>query len=258
MNLFQFNESEILAFVLMAMRIGAFWTSWPVFSGGSVPNVIKVLTILAITLCLFPVISHSHLKLDLVSTSVIFLSIKEVLMGLCLGFMCRLFYFALTMAGNLVATSVGFAQGSMFNPALGTQTTTIETFYTILGTLFFLMIQGHHVLISALVESFDIVPLGMITIKHQIFLSSGHTLLKFFEIAFQLAAPIVATLFFLNFGMGVLGRAVPQLNVLVTSFPVNILAGLLVMIICIPLFVEQMGGIAEDTTKALFEFLKGF
>lgn len=257
MNLFQLNESDILAFVLVILRIGSFWVSWPVFSGSTVPNPIKILTVLAVSICLFPVLPRSHIHLNF-DSPLIYLSIKEVMMGVCMGYLCRLFYFALGMAGQMVGTTIGFAQGSMYNPALGTQSTSIEQFYTILGTLFFLIINGHHYLLGALAQSFELVPIGTVQLHPEVFKHSGMGLMKFFEIAFQMSAPIVATIFFVNFGMGVLGRAVPQLNVLVTSFPVNVLVGLLVMIVCIPLFVEQMHGVAESTTIALFEFLKGF
>lgn len=257
MNLFQLGEAEILSFVLVVVRIGSFWMSWPIFSGTNVPSPIKILTVLAISICLFPVLPKSPQVLNF-DSPLIYYTIKEVILGVCMGYLCRLFYFALGMAGQLVGTTIGFAQGSMYNPALGTQSTSIEQFYTILGTLFFLMINGHHYLLGALAQSFEIVPITTVQLNPEIFRHSGLGLMKFFEIAFQISAPIVATIFFVNFGMGVLGRAVPQLNVLVTSFPVNVLVGLIVMIVCIPLFVDQMHGVAENTTIALFEFLRGF
>jgi flagellar biosynthetic protein FliR len=255
-----FNETEILAFALVLLRVSTFTMSWPVFSVYNVPNQLKVLLCLAIAGVLFPVIDRSGLSAADLGQDVAWLAGKEVLTGLCLGFMTRLFFFAISVGGNIVSTSIGLSNGNLFNPALGASVTTVEQFYATLATLLFLALNGHHYFLTGLAQSFDAIPLSIDGTQFALmtgkFKDSGLILQTVTEAGIKISAPVLVAIFMLNVVMGIIGRAVPQINVLVTTQIVNFLAGVLVMFIAIPALIFELDHQFIAFAEQLFKFMK--
>jgi flagellar biosynthesis protein FliR len=258
-----FNENEILAFALVLIRISVFLLSWPVFSVYNVPNPVKVLLAVLVAMILFPVIDRSGLAGTGFQQDIAWLAGKEVLTGLCLGFMTRLFFFGIAIGGNLIAMSAGLANGQIFNPALGATGTTIEQFYSTLATLLFLSMNGHHYFLTGLAQSFDAIPLALagteIASFGQLsnrFQESGLILQSVMEAGIKIAAPVMIAVFLMNIVMGIIGRAVPQVNVLITSMPVNYMAALLVMIVAIPALILELDHQLAFFVEMVFKFMK--
>ena len=253
---YDFNEFEILAFFLVMMRMSAFVVSWPVFGVPNVPNTLKILFALLLSMLIFPVVDHSALNEELLSTQIMILAVKEVFIGLVFGYLARCFFFAIRIAGELISITIGLSSSQLFNPAFGGQVTSIEQFKIVIASLFFLAINAHHLLIGGLIDSFRVIPLSgeLLNLSH--FNSIGIFMQEIMEIGFSLSAPVLISIFFVNVGMAVIGRTVPQINVLITSLPVNILVGLFVMTVSIPLLIWQMEGLMELTTTRLFAFVK--
>lgn len=255
----RFDDTQILAFALILIRTSAFTVSWPVFSVYSVPNVLKILFSVTLALLMFPVISRAGLTTGGLGTDVAWLALKEALAGLCLGFMTRMFFFAVSVGGNLTATSMGLQSAQMFNPALGSQSTTVEQFYNTLATLLFLALNGHHFFLSGLAQSFVAIPLsldGIDLAAPMMGKGIGPLLQQVTEAGIKISAPVMVVIFVMNVAMGILGRAVPQINVLVTSLPVNIMAGLLVILVAIPALLLEMDHQVVGFAERLFEFMK--
>lgn len=256
---FMFKETEILAFALVLIRISAFVVSWPVFSVYSVPHHLKILFAVMVAMVLFPVINRTGLSDQALSQELLLLVLKEAFIGLCLGFITRLFFFAVSVGGNLVSTSMGLANGQIFNPALGSQSTTVEQFHVTLATLLFLALNGHHFFLTGLAQSFEALPLSFSGTEFALvnkMKDSGLILQSVTIAGIKIAAPVMVAIFFMNVVMGIVGRAVPQINVLVTSLPVNILAGTVVMIVAIPALVFEMDHQVVEFAEQLFKFMK--
>lgn len=252
----QFPEGQIIGFALIFLRIIAFVVAWPVFGSSTVPVPVKVLFSLVLSVILFPVVSFTNVDLIKIDDQIIFLSIREVGIGLALGFLMRMFFFAVTIAGEVISISMGLSSAQIFNPAMGVQTNVIEQFESLLATLFFLAIDGHHLFIHGLAQSFDLAPIADIGIKAGAFGSIQVWVQDVFIAGLKMSAPILVAIFLANLAMGVIGRAVPQINVLVTSMPVTLLLGIAVMIITIPLFLGEMHGLLDLMAERFFQFMK--
>lgn len=256
---FQLNEAEILVFGLALIRISAFFVSWPVFSQFSVPNPIKVLIALTVTFCVFSVIPRDGIQGANFETGLMWLALKEALVGLVMGFACRLIFYAVEVGGHMIATSMGLTSATVFNPASGTNSTVVEKFYIVLLTLLLLGLNVHHSFISAMVESFTAIPISpagidLAALSEQ---KGGSEMFQQVTVAgLKMSAPVMVVIFFLNVAMGIVGRAVPQINVLVTSLPVNILAGLLVMIVTLPALIIELDKGMVEFADLVFRFLK--
>src|SRR5690606_5611667 len=158
------------------------------------------------------------------------LSVKEIFVGVSLGYLARMFFFAVSIAGQIMATSIGLASAQLYNPQMGSQTTSVEELKVILASMFYLGIQGHHLFISGLAESFNFPPLGRLARSFGGLEQMGVLVQQVMEIGVKISAPVLISILFVNIAMAVIGRAVPQINVLITSLPVNILVGLFILI----------------------------
>lgn len=245
MNLYQLPEEQLLLFIALLLRVIGFVVAMPVFGTVMVPVQLKVLFALIFALTLYPAVQATTGRLDILSDSLMWVAAKEVVVGLVLGFLVRLFFFAMSVAGDMIGLSGGFSSAQMFNPAMGQSGTALDFFYVMLATVVFLILGGHHLFITAFAHSFNQVPvtsLSFNTPSAGMIAQLGQEVLT---IGFRLAAPVWISVLIANLSMGLLGRAVPQLNIFVMSFHVTILMTFAVMIICMPLLISEMGNLIE-------------
>ncbi len=257
-EIYKFSESEILFFSLVLMRMSAFVVAWPVFGVETVSPQIKTLFALVLTLVVFPTIPLSQAQAAAIQSSMILLVAREVFIGVAMGFLARLFFFAFRIAGEMMSQAMGLSSASMFNPTLGGQSTTIEQFYVTLASMFYLAVNGHHYLIRGLVESFQFLPAAVPTLNTSQFGGVGLMVQEIIELGLRFSAPVVISILVINLVLGVIGKTVPQLNVLVTSFPINILAGFALMIVTLPMLMDQMGDFLTLSTERVFQLVKTF
>ncbi len=255
-SLYQFAEIEMLAFILVFLRVLSFMLSWAILGTTTVPMPVKILTSLVISFVLFPLIGWKQLGADLSSGMVIFLAAREVAIGLIIGFFTKMFFHAVAIGGQIISISMGLSSAQVFNPTLNVEGSAIEQFKVMLGSLFFLFINGHHHFLTGFAASFSLIPLHTTGIDFNAFASIGPIVGEVMVIGIKVAAPVMISIFFVNIAMGIVGRAVPQINVLVTSLPVNILVGFATLMIALPLFSYELREILETTTARLFELMK--
>jgi flagellar biosynthetic protein FliR len=255
-NLYQFPEGQIVAFVLVLLRIIAFLIAWPIFGTSLVAAPVKILLALTIALTMFPVVHFDNVQYLKFSEEIIFLSVRETCIGLALGFMMRMFFFAVAIAGEIISISMGLASAQLFNPSMGTQTNVIEQFQNILATIFFLAINGHHLFIAGLGKSFELLPVSAIGLNYKAFTSFAIASQEVILMGLKMSAPVLVAIFLANLSMGILGKAVPQINVLVTSFSVTIILGFAVMILMLPFSVHEMNNLMNQMAEHFFKMMR--
>ncbi len=257
-NIFTFNYSEIFLAFLVLMRVSAFLVTWPLFSQTNVPQTIKVLMSLLITLMLVPVVTTHGVPGEMGTYETAMRVIKEVFIGVSIGFLSRMFFYIMNVSGQIMSVSMGLSGVELINPATGSRSTPLDQFQVMLASLVFLAIQGHHMFLRALTESFRIVPLSQMTVNITNFETFTAVLQRVTLIGVQLSAPVLISILVMNVVMAIIGRAVPQINVLITSLPVNILVGFLIVFISVPIIVGRMPGILDETTFKMFQLLKSY
>lgn len=255
-NIFQYNETELLAFILVLVRVGTFIGLWPVLGGNNFPANVKLLLSLMLSLVLFPGIGWQQISVDIQSNVIVWLVAREIAVGLVMVFISKLMFQAVSVAGEIISISMGLSSAQAFNPVSGTQSSVISQFQLMLVSVFFLSFNGHHLFITGLTQSFELVPLGSMPLD----LIHGATLAKHLqlvaEIGLKLSGPVLASLFVMNIAMAIVGRTVPQLNILITSFPINIMIGFLVLIVTIPAFLYGFRSGIDIVMTDFFSVLK--
>jgi flagellar biosynthetic protein FliR len=252
----QFPEGQIIAFALIFLRIVAFVVAAPLIGSQGVPVPVKVLLSITLSMMLFPTMKFQNVELIQIGDQVVFLSFREICIGLFLGFMMRLFFFAVSIAGEIIGVSSGAAQAQLFNPAMGAQANVLEQFYMVMATLFFFGLNGHHIFLSGLAKSFELVPIADVAIRAKGFVAFTTSFQVVLEIGIKIAAPIMIAILITNLAMGVLGRAVPQINVFMTSMQVTFMVTLLVLIITVPFFVGEMDVLMRTMADQFMSVMK--
>ncbi len=256
MNLFGWSEIQLLSFALVLCRVSAFVIAWPIIGTPTVPNMVKIFLIVILGVAVFPVVKVDLTLLQAATESLILVVIREVAVGLTLAFVLRLFFFAISIAGELLSMSMGLASAQIFNPALGITSNAVEQFKMLLATLFFFAINGHYFLIQGMVESFDLLPAGQLGFNFEAFNSFALIFAKVFELGVKFSAPVVVALFLSQLALGTLGRAIPQLNVLVTGFPIQLLLGFGILIICMPLYLAEVNILLQSMSETFFKAVR--
>jgi flagellar biosynthetic protein FliR len=255
-NIYQLSEPQLVAFVLILIRLSAFIFSMPIIGAQNVPSSLKILFSLLLALIVYPVALAKQSTVLNFSDEIVFLVFKEVAIGLMLGFMARLFFLAIAVAGQVISMSVGLQAGQILNPTLDTQSTVVEQFLTLLATMIFLLINGHHLLIIGICDSFQVLPLSFDGLKLESVKSVAYLGKDILTIGIKICAPVLISIFLTNLSMGIIGRAVPQVNVLVTSLHITILVGMTVLFFTVPLFVGEMEELKNIMAGQMFALMK--
>lgn len=257
-NFSQLNEIQILMFGLILLRMTAFVVSSAIFSSPAINVVVKVLLSVILTLCVFKSVGTNEVvaRISAQQDQLILLCVRELFLGLALGFFTRIFFFALSMGGEIVSISMGLSQGQIFNPLMGSMGNAVEQFYIAIGTLIFLSINGHHMLLQGIVTSFSTATLAQTTYNISSFPEIVLKAQEFFILGIRISAPILISMIIVQVGVALLSRAVPQINVMTVSSSIATMLGFLILFISLPLLVMQMTGLLDLTTVEFFKIIK--
>ncbi len=237
------DVDTIINHALAFLRVGGMVFSLPILGDAPTPIPARILLSAALTAAVShmipvaPVISQNADIFMLVA-----MVIKELVIGIAIGYLARVTFDGLLMAASITGYQMGFGTASLFLPDAGQQMDTFTSFHRVILMTIFLLLNLHHLFIDAIVTTFNLIPLGKVTISisplaSTIFEVSGSV----FKVALQLGAPVLIALMFTQAALGLVARAVPQLNVFIISFPASFTVGLVVYIATLPFFPEWMG-----------------
>lgn len=223
-------------FLLAFVRLISFFIAAPLFGIRNVPNITKIgLAFILATI----VINVKPLEIDQSSGEVIgyaLLVIKEFLVGWLIGFGANLAFSIITLAGQLIDYQIGFTMVNVFDPLSQIQLTITGNLYYYLLLLIMLVTNTHYYLIRALVDSFDLVPVGRAIMNPRLYDSVLNFYGDYFVIAIKIAAPMIGVMLVTNVVLGILARTAPQMNMFVVGLPFKLLAGLIILLITITIF----------------------
>jgi flagellar biosynthetic protein FliR len=213
--------------MLVFMRISAFLLVLPFFSMTNFPMMMRIaLSALAAAL-LAPTLPHYPLD-QLRVFSLVGVMIQEISVGLLLGFMARMIFYAVDLAGNIIATEMGLQMASIMNPLEQTSTQVPATILFYLAAVVMLTLNLHHWMLLGFERTYDVLPIGASHLSAALFEAVIKNTNNIFMVALQISAPIIAVSFVVSVVFAVLSRAVPQMNVFSESMSFRIVGGLIV------------------------------
>ncbi|MCG8635343.1 MAG: flagellar biosynthetic protein FliR [Desulfobacterales bacterium] len=214
-------------FMLVLGRISVFLFLFPIFSSPVFPAQLKLGFALVMTLLFYSVVpvDVNRFPEDVLSFGLMIGA--EVLVGLTLGICLRIFFAGIQLAGQVIGFQIGFAMINVMDPQTGTNVSIMDQLGYWVCLIIFLVLNGHHIVIMSLIDSFELVPMGGFVLHQAItpkILEIGGGI---FLTAIKVSAPVIAALTFVNVGFGLISKFSPQMNVMIVAFPVKIAVGLL-------------------------------
>lgn len=222
-------------------RILALLASAPLIGNAQVPARVKIGLAILITVVVAPTLPPS--TVDPGSGAGLILLARESVLGAAMGLAMRIVFAGIATAGDIIGLQMGIGFAQFYDPQSNSQTAVVGQFIGLLGTLTFLSLNGHLVMISTLIESFHAVPVdggggGLWLLLVQ---SGGMVL----HAAVLLSLPLIATLLVVNAALGVLARTAPQLNIFAIGFPITMLVGFVALMLALPYCVPALQGLFE-------------
>jgi flagellar biosynthetic protein FliR len=227
MEITNLNPEQLKIFLLVLIRVSVVFFLFPVFASPMFPVRLKAALTLVLSLLLFSIVSVKPEALPTDPVGVLLMMGSELIIGLALGFCVRLFFSAAQLAGQLISFQMGFAIINVFDPQTGSQSSIIDQIAFWVIFLVFLMLDGHHAFISALVESFQILPFGSVQLGAPLLPALIQMITGMFVLGLKISAPALAALLFISAAFGISAKFAPQMNILIAAFPLKILVGLL-------------------------------
>lgn len=247
---------KIPVFILVLVRLTAFFATVPFFSYKTIPTQVKIgiaaLLAFAIAASMEPV----NLEID---GQYVLLVLKEALVGLTLGLIAYIVMSAIQIAGGFIDFQIGFAIANVIDPQTGTQSPLTGQFFNVFALLLLLSANGHHVLLDAIYYSFQFAPLTQAW-PHLADENTTMLVIKIFAgtfmLAFQLSIPIVATVFLTDLALGIVAKTVPQLNIFVIGFPVKILVAFITLVVMFTVMSEVMQRLFQFMFVSMRQFME--
>ena len=245
--------SLLPTFLLVFARITSFFLVMPLFSYRTIPTMFKI----GFAVFLSMIISiHIDVAIADIDFTYYFLVMKEVIVGLMIGFIAYMILSAVQIAGGFIDFQMGFAVANVIDPQTGAQSPLIGQYFYVIALLFLLTVNGHHLLIDGMYNSFQFIPVDAFISFKDIFASfTIQTFNKMFLIAFQMSLPIVGCLFLVDVALGIVARTVPQLNVFVVGLPLKITVSFFVLSFFIALYINLTRFLFETMFKTMRDLM---
>jgi flagellar biosynthetic protein FliR len=231
---------QIQLFLLVFVRISAVIALTPVLGDRSVPLRVKGGLSLLMASLIFPFVKADLSAMGFDLFSLFFRMASEVLIGIVIGFAARLLFASVQLAGQLVGFQMGFAIVNVIDHNSG-QVSIIAEFLYLVALLLFLTVNGHHLFLSAMADSFRAIPPLGFHMTGELLQTMLRLMKDLFDVAIRMGAPIIAMLFFVSVGLGLVARTVPQINIFIVGFPLQIAIGLVGLGLMLPFFVMTAG-----------------
>ena len=239
-----FSSGQIELFFLVLLRVSTIVVMIPILGDRTTPVRVKGGLAIFITFLVLPSVDPAAGADDLFA-----LGLRmggEVLIGIILGFACRLAFTGIQMAGQLVGFQIGFSIVNIIDPLTSEQVSIVAELQYLFAGLLFLGVNGHHMLIQAVSESYSVLPVLGFHMTGELAQSLVDLSRNMFVIAVKISAPIVVALLFANIGLGLIARTVPQMNVFIVGFPLQIAIGLIGIGLTIPVFLQIVEGLFSN------------
>jgi flagellar biosynthetic protein FliR len=250
----------IVLFGLIFARLVSAITLTPFLGGKAVSPRIKVGLAALISAIIFPVLAPQANPGELNTLRVMGLLVKESVIGATIGFLSQIIFQSIQMAGATMDYVRGMSQATFLAPQLESNVSLIGQLQLQASLVLFLALNGHLLFLRALAASFQKLPLlefphisgGTLPVIEQL----GRYTADSLQIAVQLSAPVVLTLFLVDIGFGLLGKVASGINVHNESQPVKALLGLGVFLLALAYIIGRMPTYFAEMVEEVRQFVQ--
>ncbi|HEY3657066.1 MAG TPA: flagellar biosynthetic protein FliR [Steroidobacteraceae bacterium] len=237
-----------------SLRIGGFILAAPIASEATIPRRVKIVLTLALAFLLAP-LAPVPTALSIFSGAGVLTGVQEILIGVAIGMVMQLAFDALTFAGQTISMTMGLGFATLVDPQRGANVPVLGQVFMIMGILTYLAINGHLMLLGALANSFQTLPIGAANIDKDFLLSVATWGARIFETGLLVALPAVIALVIVNLALGVVTRAAPQLNLFGIGFTITLLCGFFVLMVGLDGIMVGISGLIDSALAAVVDLV---
>jgi len=219
----------VVGFVYVLARFGGMITFVPFWSNAAVNAKTRIFLALMLSFVAYPVVSPTMPITSLDPGRVVINLFGELAIGFSIGLVVRFVFAAIEFAGQMIGFQMGLSIVNAIDPTTSVRVPTFSAFFTFFASVVFLMVDAHHWCLIAIFQSYDHAPVGGFHLNGQLVELLVTLAGQIFATGLQLSAAVVAVLVVVDIALGIISRAAPQIQLLVISFPIKIMAGLAVL-----------------------------
>lgn len=228
---------DIYRFFMIVARVGAAMMLLPGFSGQLVSTRIRLLLALVLSLVLLPVVGALYPPLPRHVGALLLLIMGEILVGIYLGVLTQALMAALNIAGTIIGFQSGLTNAFSFDAVAEQQGSTLTAFLSTTALVAIFATDLHHLMLRALADSYATFVPGQPLPLDDFASTLAHTLSGSFGVGVRLASPVLAFGLIFYAGLGLLSRLAPQIQVFFVALPLQVIAGLSMLMIALPLII---------------------
>lgn len=232
---------DVAVCLAIILRLAVLVFMLPPFNSARISSRIKAAIVLSLSCLLYPVLRTHVAPLPMEPISLIWMVVGELILGMTLSLCCLLLMAGLNLGADLISYQMGLSFAQIVDPQSGGQSVLFANIVQILTILLLLTFNVHHMILKVLVDSFYQIPVGLGVLSAISFERLVQVAGYLFILAIKFSAPVVVALFLVQVGLGVVTKFVPNINVFMTSLPLTILIGFLLVIFAIPLWGTSIG-----------------
>lgn len=249
-----FSESQVVAWLSPILwpflRVLAIFSVAPVFSMRAIPTRARIGLAFFVALCAQAVL-HDQPVVSVNGREALGAVAQQVAVGISIGFAVRLVMAAVEMAGEVIGLQMGLNFASFFDPTSNARISAVARFFGYMAMLLFVVINGHLMVLLAVVESFSYFPTDgnfLQSLLQMRLYTLGEAV---FASALWIALPMMALLLFVNLAMGIISRVAPQMNIYAVGFPVTLTVGLLGIAATLPMLEQPLLALLQKAIAAV-------
>ncbi len=265
-TLFGFDPQNWPLAILAFLRVLSVLVFLPIFGNSATPIRVRILLGMVFTFAVWPLIERDLSSQQLLGhtspANAFLISIREVFFGFAVGFSAKLILYAANIAAGVVGVNMGFQAAALVSPLFGGSDSVLSNFKNWIMLMILLAFNMHHYFIELIFQSFQDVPLSPSANATMLVSNMVDVTQTSFEMGMRIAAPLLAIQIITTFALGLLGRAIPQLNVFIVNFPLSFLLSMVILFFAMSslvAYVSQQGLQHETlfTQRTLSTFAEG-
>ncbi len=237
--------NDLQVFLLVFARMTALLAVAPIFGNRAVPVQLRVFFGFGVAIVLFISGAAGDYQPPDAAGMFLLVLVKELAFGVLLGFMASLVFVGVQVAGHFIGLQGGFGLAAVLDPLSGEQSSIVDQFYLIVAALLFMSVDGHHHVLTGLQRSFDAVPIDgyiapMSPNANEVLGLVAGTTGAVFETGLRIAVPVAGALLTTDVVMGLMARAIPQMNVFIVGAPLKLLVATIGIALALPVTAMAM------------------
>jgi flagellar biosynthetic protein FliR len=249
------DPAQFRAYLLVLLRISIFLFMLPFYSSTVFPDRLKMGFALVVSLLLYPVVDVDITRFPMNAVSTGLLILAEAIIGITLGLCIRMFFASVQLAGQIIGFQMGYAMINVVDPQSGGNVSIMDQLGYWVCIIVFLLLNGHHIIFLAAIDSFKIVPVGFFMMHEAIPEKVIEIGAQLFLLSVKIGAPVIVSLAFVSVAFGLIAKFSPQMNVMIVAFPLQIVTGLILFGLVFQIIVIMTRVYVSDLKGLLMYFL---